>query len=195
MSRRKFDRKIGSRRYKRMIVISAEGIVTEREYFNMFNTDSTVLHVKVLKDTASDPGHVLKRMKKFLKENPLLRRDQAWLVIDKDRWSDTQIQPLFNWSQTNDKYGFALSNPKFEFWLLLHFEDAAGISSSRNCSVRLERYLPGYDKKIDSRKLYPLIGDAVTRAERRDTPPCRDWPRTTGTTVYRLIKNLLNESD
>jgi len=33
MSRRKFNRKIGKRRYKRMIVISAEGIVTEREYF------------------------------------------------------------------------------------------------------------------------------------------------------------------
>lgn len=178
-----------------MVVISAEGIVTEREYFNMFNTDSTVLHVKVLTDTATDPGHVLKRMKKFLKENPLRRGDQAWLVIDKDRWSNKQIQPLFTWSQTNDKYGFALSDPKFEFWLLLHFENATGIRSSRNCSDRLERHLPGYGKQIDSRKLYPLIGDAVTRAERKDTPPCRDWPRTTGTTVYRLIKILLNESD
>ncbi len=30
-----------------MIVISAEGIVTEREYFNMFNSETTVLHVKI----------------------------------------------------------------------------------------------------------------------------------------------------
>lgn len=43
MSRRLFNRKMGKRRYKRMIAISAEGIVTEREYFIMFNTDSTVL--------------------------------------------------------------------------------------------------------------------------------------------------------
>jgi len=161
MSRRQFNRKIGNRRYKRMVVISTEGILTEREYFNMFNTDRTVLHVKVLKGTASDPGNVLKRMKKFLKENPLQRKDQAWLVIDKDRWLDSQIQPLFDWSLTNDKYGFSLSNPKFEYWLLLHFEDATGIRSSRNCSERLERYLPGYDKQIDPAKLYPRIEDAI----------------------------------
>jgi hypothetical protein len=195
MSRRLFNRKIGKRRYKRMIAISAEGIVTEREYFIMFNTDSTVLHVKVLKGTASDPGNVLKQMRRFLKDNPLQSRDHAWLVIDKDRWLDSQIQPLFDWSQTNSKYGFALSNPKFEYWLLLHFEDATSIRSSRNCSERLERYLPGYDKQIDPAKLYPHIEDAINRAERRDTPPCRDWPRTTGTTVYRLIKKLHNESD
>ena len=193
MSRREFKRKTGTRRYKRMVVISTEGIVTEREYFHMFNSDRTVLHVKVLKDTASDPQNVLKRMKRFLRENPLTGSDQAWLVIDKDRWSDSQISPLFEWSLTNSSYGFALSNPKFEYWLLLHFEEATGIKSSRNCSERLERYLPGYDKKIEVHKIQPHVQRAVERAEKRDKPPCRDWPRNTGTTVYRLVKELLND--
>ena len=95
MARRTYKRKIGTRRYKRMVVISAEGIVTEREYFSMFNADRADLFVKVLPGTAPDPQNVLKRMKRFLKENSLQKNDQAWLVIDKDRWLDAQIQPLY----------------------------------------------------------------------------------------------------
>ncbi|MDC7247070.1 MAG: RloB family protein [Sphaerochaetaceae bacterium] len=177
-----------------MIIISTEGTVTEQEYFNIFNSENTVLHVKVLKDMASDPNNVLRRMKRYLDENPLQDKDQAWLVIDKDRWTDNQIRPLYDWSRSLPKYGFALSNPKFELWLLVHFEDAKGIKSSRNCSERLERYLPGYNKKVEPLKISPYIQDAVDRAEKRDRPPCTDWPRTTGTTVYRLVKELLKDA-
>ncbi|MCF6178109.1 MAG: hypothetical protein L3J63_01800 [Geopsychrobacter sp.] len=35
------------------------------------------------------------------------------------------------------------------------------------------------------------VPEAVERASRRDTPPCADWPRTTGTTVYRLVQSLM----
>jgi len=96
------------------------------------------------------------------------------------------------WSQQADNYGFALSNPKFEYWLLLHFEDGGGVSSSQICSQRLERHLPGYDKGIGVRKISDtMIADAIRRARQRDNPPCGDWPRTTGTTVYKLVENIL----
>ena len=48
-----------------MVVISAEGLVTEPQYFNMFNSDTTVLHVKILKDKASDPVNVLKQLQRY----------------------------------------------------------------------------------------------------------------------------------
>jgi hypothetical protein len=192
MSRR-FKRPIGTRRYKRLFLISTEGSVTEPQYFNMFNNDTTVLHVKVVHNGASDPGNVLKEMKKHLKKYDLEKNDQAWLVIDKDQWQETQISPLYTWSTTDEKYGFALSNPKFEYWLLLHFEEPSGISSSRNCSDKLNRHLPGYDKKIDDRKLRPSILTAIDRARRQNSPPCRDWPRRTGTTIYRLVEELIKE--
>ncbi len=44
----------------------------------------------------------------------------------KDEWTDDQLSQLNEWAQGADNYGFALSNPKFEFWLLLHFEDGSG---------------------------------------------------------------------
>lgn len=100
---------------------------------------------------------------------------------------------LYDWSIQATNYGLAVSNPKFELWLLMHFEDAAGAATSQQCSERLNRYLPGYDKgHIDTGKLKPGIASAVARAQQKDQPPCTDWPRSSGTTVYRLVEKLKN---
>ena len=192
--RRRFERPLGERRYRRLFVIAAEGSKTEPQYFNLFNNGQSVIRVHCLKsDLASSPPQVLKRMKDRLRQETLKSDDQAWLVVDKDKWTDEQLAQLYDWAQADDCYGFALSNPKFEYWLLLHFEDGAGITSSRNCSDRLKRYLSGYDKGIDKHKFgRERIEAAIYRAQRRDDPPCKDWPRALGgTTVYKLVEHLL----
>ena len=123
--------------------------------------------------------------------------DEAWLVVDKDYWQDRDLEQLHKWSQGAENYGFALSNPRFEYWLLLHFEDGTRIGSLRECSIRLKKHLPDYDKNIDIRKITPdMIQDAVRRARVRDNPPCADWPRKFGsTTVYKLVENILNSEN
>jgi hypothetical protein len=84
-----------------------------------------------------------------------------------------------------------LSNPKFEYWLLLHFEDGNGVGTSRECTDRLIAHLPNYQKgSVDTRKLLAGVNDAVERAKRRDNPKCVDWPKMTGTTVYRLVEKI-----
>jgi hypothetical protein len=191
--RRKYTRPPGKRRYRNLFIIAAEG-QTEIQYFNIFNNRQSVMHIECLKGKKdSSPDQVLKRMVKRLVEEKLRESDQAWLVVDKDEWTNDQLQQLYNWSIKSDKYGFALSNPKFEYWLLLHFEDGKGIESSRNCSDRLERYLPDYKKHIEVQKFTPeQISDSVSRAKRRDNPPCVDWPRVVGsTTVYWLVEEIL----
>jgi hypothetical protein len=77
-------------------------------------------------------------MAEYLRQESLKKSDEAWLVVDKDQWSNEQLEQLLRWAQGSDNYGFALSNPKFEYWLLLHFEDGEGISSSRACLERLK---------------------------------------------------------
>lgn len=174
-------------------MIAAEGTKTEPNYFALFN-DLSVIHVNCLKgDRASSPTHVLQRMERYLKDNKVAKSDEAWLVVDKDQWTDQQLAELHKWSLGASNRGFALSNPKFEYWLLLHFEDGAGISSSQECSRRLRRHLPGYDKGVDRRRFTEnLIGNAVERAAARDSPPCKDWPRAPWrTTVYRLVRSIL----
>ena len=50
----------------------------------------------------------------------------------------------------------------------------------------------GYSKEIPA-NLFECgrVGGAIARAKAIDTPPYKDWPRTTGTTVYRLVEAIL----
>lgn len=194
LKRRQFVRPIGTRRYRRLFIIAVEGAITEPQYFAMFNDLNATIKVQCLTDAhKSSPQKVLERLKKSLKEEELRGEDEAWVVIDKDQWQDEQIMRLFSWSQENKNYGMALSNPKFEYWLLLHFEDGTGIESPSDCDQRLRKHLSDYDKRIEKRKFtLEMIEKAIARARNRDYPPCKDWPRSPGrTTVYRLVENIL----
>lgn len=192
-SRRQFKRKPATRSYRRMFILATEGAETEPQYFDLFNNQNTVIHVKCLKGrTKSSPDKVLERMKKHLEKSDLRSEDQAWLVVDKDQWTEEQLQRLLDWSQAAQQHGLAVSNPKFELWLLLHFEEGNGIANSADCSRRLVKCLPNFAKgDVDVRKLEENIERAIERAKRKDVPPCHDWPRHTGTTVYRLVENIL----
>jgi hypothetical protein len=192
--RRKFHRAVGEKRYKKLFLIAAEGIKTEPLYFSIFTDDTSIVRVSCLKSKhGSSPPQVLRRMKDYLHFEELKSSDEAWLVVDKDQWTEEQLMQLHQWSFLQESHGFALSNPKFEYWLLLHFEDGTGITSSRDCTDRLKRWITDYDKGIDTRKIsMSQVNDAIRRAKKRDHPPCEDWPRNIGqTTVYRLIENIL----
>ncbi len=195
-NKRRFQRSLGGRRYRKIFVIAVEGAKTEPQYFSIFNNPQSVLKVKCLKGkNRSSPPQVLKRMNEFLKKNGLKKSDEAWLVVDKDQWTDEQLSQLHAWSQTESNFGFAFSNPKFEYWLLLHFEDGNNILSSCDCSDRLKRHIINYDKTIDVRKFTrDKIDDAIRRAKIRNNPPHKDWSLKIGnTTVYQLVENILRE--
>jgi hypothetical protein len=191
--RRSFRRPLGERRYRKLFVIAVEGVKTEPQYFEFLNNLNSNIWIYCVKGKrSSSPPQVLGRMTEYLREKELMESDEAWLVVDRDSWTEDQLQLLHNWTSTSNNYGFALSNPTFEYWLLLHFEDASGISNSSNCLERLRRYLPDYDKGINTRKITrQMIEEAIGRAKHRDFPPCSDWPRNVGTTVYKLVQNLL----
>ncbi len=196
--KRKYQRSLGKRRYKKLFLIATEGVKTEPQYFAILNDLCDLypsIYISYIKSNhGSSPLHVLKRMKGRLQKD-LKNSDEAWLVVDKDQWTCEQLAQLHTWSQDADNYGFALSNPKFEYWLLLHFEDGTSIGSSSECSTRLKKHLPAYDKGLNIRKFTPdMIEAAISRAKVRDNPPCEDWPRTLGsTTVYKLVENILSE--
>lgn len=193
LKRRRFYRPSGTLRYKKLFIIAAEGDKTEPEYFAALQTEQSVIQVRCLKSkTRSAPLQVLKRMQDHIREEGLKDSDEAWLVADRDCWDEKQIRHMYDWAQQKDNYGFALSNPKFEYWLLLHFEDGENIASSRACSDRLRRYLPDYEKGIPASKISrERIENAIRRASRRDTNSTIGWPQTAGTTIYHLVHNIL----
>lgn len=197
-ARRRFTRPLGMRRYKRLFLIATEGNKTEPHYFDLLNEEVVLVQVQVVKGQHdSSPKHVLNRMEEHLQKQRLLAGDEAWLVIDKDQWTQEQIGALNDWTQLHANRALAVSNPKFELWLLLHFEDGAGVSTPQDCKQRLKRYLPDYDKGISPTHISMVqVHQAVARAKRRDNPPCSDWPRTAGvSTVYKLVHNILKSDD
>ena len=192
--RRRFRRRLGERRYRKVFVIAVEGAKTEPQYFALFNDQHSAVQVRCLKAKHDNsPPRVLKRMRDHLRRQELKPTDEAWLVVDRDQWTDEQLAQLHGWAQERESHGFALSNPKFEYWLLLHFEAGNDIASSQDCTNRLKRYLPNYNKEIHARMFTrERIRDAIRRARQRDNPRCRDWPRMLGgTTVYKLVQNIL----
>lgn len=195
--RRSFTRRCSNRTYRKLFVIATEGAKTEPQYFIIFQTlkkEQVIIHLRKGKNK-SDPENVLKRMKEYLKTERLKPSDEAWLVVDKDQWRDDQIDKLHEWTKQQKNYGLALSNPKFEYWLLLHFADG-DIRSAQNIEKLLDSHLPNYSqtKAVDHQKIkLENIKKAISRAKKRDAPSCEDWPRLPHrTTVYKLVSNILN---
>ncbi len=194
--RRRFARVEGIRAQRRVFLVATEGRRTEPDYFKMrmFRPPETAVHVKTLPSkTESSPASVLARMRKYLNEYGITDGDEAWLVIDRDHWKPEQLETLYKWCNSREYAGLAVSNPQFEFWLLLHFEDGVGAGSQAECLKRLEGHCGQYDKSnLPVHKFTRNnVRAAVGRAKKKDNPPCKKWPATTGTTVYRLVERIL----
>ena len=185
------------RPYRRLFVISTEGARDERSYFHVIR-DLRQSHIFVKypqKTHNSAPQYVLQRMQTYLESEKLKRNDEAWIVVDKDHWTKSQLSELLAWTNIHDNYHLALSNPKFEYWLLLHFEDGKEVSTAPECDERLKKYLPQQRVqrlKAIRRITLPQVKDAICRARTRDHPPCLGWPHDPSqTTVYRLVEKMI----
>lgn len=191
-----FDRSSGTRFYRRLFLISSEGHVTEPSYFSRFN--SPTLRVECLSEKGkSAPLQVLERLKKAMNKRRLQPGDQLWLVVDRDEWREQDLNALAAWTKEAGatsaiRRGLALSNPKFEVWLLQHFEDAAANCTARACVARLTQFMPDYVKHVDHAR---ITDDSVVKAVERGNAVLvseEDWPRTAGaSTVSKLVEEIL----
>ena len=183
----------GKRRHKKIYVIATEGTVTEQEYFELFKRYNS-LHV-INDKSASNPAGVLSLLEDELKMSPPIPPFEAWVVIDRNSWKQNEFDLLAAWEGQQANFNYAISNPLFEFWLLLHFEDAKGVTTAKECLRRLKKYLPGYNKRImpyRGKFSNERIEAAVMRAKQMDTTPENDCPPSARcTTVYRLVAKLL----
>jgi hypothetical protein len=190
--RRSYTRGAPVRDYRKLYIIATEGTETEPAYFSMFQSQNATLRVHVL-DSKHDsaPLKVFKRAEQYIQKQQLRKNDAVWLVLDRDNWSVDVLNTV--WGRCRKmRFNLAVSNPCFEYWLLLHFENGSGVTSASNCRTKLELHLPNFAKgHVEIEKLRPRIQAAIEHAEQKDVPPCADWPHTNGTTVYRLVNELL----
>lgn len=192
-NKKRFQRKVEIRNYKRIFYLFTEGSKTEPKYFNIFRTNKYQgIHLQIKSHpNKSHPKQVLKRAKQFIKGSKLENKDQAWLVIDHDERPEEDFQELNNWCNGKN-YFLAISKPCFEFWLLLHFEKGDHIKSMEDCLKKLKKYLPHYTKnQLDIDKLKSNIPAAIQNAKNKFKQTA-GWQDGSYTKVYELIENIHN---
>ena len=208
-------RRSGNRDAK-LIIIAAEGTNTEKKYFDdlVDSYSAPNIHMEVLNriDAGSDPETVLKALDKFRKQYSLrLGYDELWLVIDVDRWRKRQLSNVGSLC-AQKRYGYAVSNPCFEIWFLLHLKSLDEYSNetlqefrenkrpnSRHPRTRLELelvdLLGSYNKgNPDTTNFLGNAQVAIERARALDINPEHRWPNDLGTRVYLIAEKIVNRS-
>ena len=113
-------------------------------------------------------------------------------MIDRDYWTDKQISMLTEWVANGDGKivrGVAMSNPKFELWLLAHFQELPIQCGAAECVRLLKRHLPVYDKHFDG---LIVSQEMMESAIKQSTP---DMPvNCIGTNVGILVDRITHEA-
>lgn len=151
---------------KRIVVISCEGTNTEPEYIATIKTKlpsylTSLVHVEIARKRAneSDPLSVVTNLEAEVgalqeKYDIDSERDGLWILIDRELTNYRREQICDILPTCEDlNFSVALSNPKFELWLLLHVSD-------------IEKYdwTELLENEKDSRNLRPLdtaLADAL----------------------------------
>ena len=170
--------KRGTRDQRVLFLIVTEGD-TERLYFEQLQQalnlkDASiriVLEVARSKD-GPEPKSVCSSMIRTIdikrKGSTIRSGDAAWVVLDDDSRPSEAFVEIEAWAAGRKDRFAGFSKPQFEYWLLLHFSKATGVSTQKECMEALERKIPDYRKadknffgKLDRHK----IAAAVTHAK------------------------------
>jgi hypothetical protein len=90
-----------------------------------------------------------------------LRYDHVWCVFDVDEHPHI---PDAKQQARDNGIELAISNPCFELWLLLHFQDQRSCIDRSALHHECVKHLPEYEKRIPFAKVHPNYQEAVRRA-------------------------------
>jgi hypothetical protein len=160
-------------------LIVVEGEETERLYLDGLRRKLELksAHVEVVHAGATDPQNMVKaalklrdaRLEESKRSSILVPYDEVWVVIDREAKNDSRGKQLSAAlaGAAAESILVALSNPAFEFWLVLHFEFT---TKSFADAKAVERYLkahhlPDYEKNdLPLETLLSKLADAVKHA-------------------------------
>ncbi len=179
------------------ILIVCEGTRTEPSYFNeLRHTDRIPIDLeispggvpKTLVQRAVELKTAAEKEAKTRKDENLLY-DHVWCVFDIDE--HLAVPDAKQQARDND-IELAISNPCFELWILLHFQDQRAHIDRAVVQRECAKYLPDYEKKVPFAKLHPNYDEAVQRALDLDA-----WQQTRGaegsnpsTGVHKLTERI-----
>ena len=205
---------------EKLFILSYEGTVTEKKYFQDFRAskyfnNSGVIEIVPLKrpkDKGSDPFSVKKLLKEAKKEYGFKDTDEFWLIVDRDDWESIHklsFEQLVIECKNENNFYLAMSNPCFEIWLVLHLKNLTEFSEEEkaliydNAKTGNKNYIDillgqlqggdrGYNKRPNPKIYLSLTKVALKRAKALDNLE-EDYPNSIGTHLYKLIEKLIVE--
>lgn len=191
VKKRKFNRPVATREYRKVFTIFPEGEKTENCYFTLLRAMNETVNIIIKKgDKKTEPNQVLGRAKKYIRENGLSKNEQVWLVIDVDGRPEHSFKECFEWEKVDAKHNLAISNPKFEYWLLMHFENGDDVKSASDCMAKLTKHIPKYTKSNISGKEITRE-NCITAAGNGKRKHVIEVLQDNCSTVYKLVKEIL----
>lgn len=203
--KRPLEREKGVHRDARLMVLAVEG-KTEESYFahirELLRKPSLQIYIIGTTDGRSAPTHVLENIKDFMECHDIGPDDSFWLVIDKDHHRIEAIKALVSGlkkGKRGARIEAAISTPRFEVWLLLHFTDEIRDPGRRNSLERqLRKFLPGYRHgpiKALEKITREGIDQAIVRASDLDHEPENPDPDPPCTRVYLPMREIVTPRD
>jgi RloB-like protein len=197
--RQSLKRKVAIRSPRKTLLVFCEGVRTEPEYLQALKRQPFVRDVAAV-DLRVEPRRegavpltlvsiAADARGKAIDEEAEI--DEFWCVFDVE-WpiNHPNLHDALERARRND-IQLAISNPCFELWLILHFQDQDGWLDNQQAD-RIRRQLDGSsDKGLDPAKYMLLTKDAARRAakleerhRRNDTQFPHDNP---SSTMFRLL--------
>ena len=192
--------------YDKVLVV-CEGEKTEPYYITALRDHFGLAQANIQIDPKSDssPTSVVAYAKTLIADNKTDPFDHVYCVIDRDSHADFQkaLDQVSGFRSKETTLHVIVSNPCFEYWILLHFvytTKAFGASGDSPCqeliSSELKKYIPGYEKgdpSIMTNLVNNQLGTALANAERSYDEAVRngiDNPKTEMHILVEYLKNL-----
>lgn len=200
----------GKRPHRKTFYICVEGGAhnkTKRNYLDLLKNGKSNFYISNRAET--DVIRLYNNGLEWLKEanKGLIKSDRqlnkVFIVFDLDFDPATKKKRIdFARKHSTDQIHFIPSNPTFEYWLLLHFENSKKLYSNNTQLINdLMTYIKNYRKEIKYSFTEEQIQTACDRARQYLNPRgiltekelLDEVEKGTGTLVYLLVEYLLND--
>jgi hypothetical protein len=181
------------------ILIVCEGTKTEPTYFEGLKNEEVVRLVEiVVEDSGGVPKTLVKRAALLKRDaekrakhsqDNTLRFDEVWCVFDID--AHPHLDEAKQQARDNG-IRLAISNPCFELWILLHFQEQTGHIERNHAQRACRRHLNQFKKAVAYADLRDTYEEALARAAALDKRQERNGQpgANPSTWVYKLTERL-----
>ena len=188
-----------TRERRHMILVVSEREVSEPKYFRgLINWAKNPRVAIEFSPHHGDPKHLVEKAKQRQSDQAAQAKrerddnllfDEVWCVFDVD--SHERIPEAKQMAKANG-IDVAISNPCFELWRVLHFQDSPGAIDRSKLPSLLRKNKVDSGKDLNFDDYGPKIEDAKRRSQKLDELAERDGEpgRNPTTGVYKLVESI-----